>query len=133
MLESAPDTAFESICEEFRFVAESSGKWYLKLKEPTLANETDITASIFDRIVIDYCNNSSDVDHSNTSISSVCTPRVLRTLRGVSNRPHCDWSEHVVRRYALIVKLFGEAAADTGQSLFYCAAVSHAMRSNVQT
>jgi hypothetical protein len=117
MVESASDTAFQSACGEFVFAADISGKWCLQLKERTPADETGVTDSLFDRIVVDYCNDFSDVDNSKSPVSSVCTPFVLRILPGVTNRPQCSWSEHVVRRYALIVKLFGETAADTGQSL----------------
>ena len=117
MVESDSDRAFESTCGEFLFVADHSGKWHLQLKERAPADEADVTDSLFDRIVVEYCNDFSDEGHSDSSFSSICNPSVLRILPGVTNRPQCSWSEHVVRRYALIVKLFGETAADTGQSV----------------
>jgi hypothetical protein len=127
MVESASDTAFESACGEFTFAAEFGGKWRLQLKERTPADETGVADSLFDRIVVDYCNDFSDVDHCNSTVSSVCTPSVLRILPGVTNRPQCSWSEHVVRRYALIVKLFGETAADTGQFLLNISSPNYSM------
>lgn len=114
MVESVSDTVFECKCGDFLFGADCKGNWHLQLTERTPADNIGLSHSLFDRIVVDYYNDYSDIDHSNSTVSSVCTPSVLRILPGVTNRSQCSWSEHVVRRYALIVKLFGETAADTG-------------------
>ena len=118
---SADSIAFETACGRLSFSADFNGSWQLTLShQPSLPQKgpRSCRSSLSDaaalRFVIDHQNNSEGYDRSDGSNDCCSIPCILKTLEGVTDDYSHKWTESDVRRYALLLKLFGKPAADSG-------------------
>lgn len=119
---SADSIAFETACGRFSFSADFNGGWQLTLPhQPSLRQKGSrirrsslSDAAVPVRFVIDHQNNSEGYDQSDGSNDRTSIPCILKTLEGVTDDYSHKWTESGVRRYALLLKLFGKPAADSG-------------------
>ena len=119
---SADSVAFKTACGRFTFSADFDNKWQLSLPERGSLRQIEsrscrsslIDAAISVRFVIDHQNDSKGCDRSHGSSMRTSIPCILKTIEGVSDDYSHNWTEHDVRRYALLLKLFGKPAADSG-------------------
>ena len=119
---AADSIAFETACGRFSFSADFNGSWQLTLshqvsirqKGPRSRQSSLSDAAALVRFVIDHQNNSEGYDQSDGSNDCTSIPCLLKTLEGVTDDYSQKWTESDVRRYALLLKLFGKPAADSG-------------------
>lgn len=118
----ADRVAFETACGQFTFSADFNGNWQLALLQPGSCHQRDSRsfqsslseAATSVRFVVDHQNSLEGYDRPHASSDPASIPCILKTLDGVPNDYSHDWTERDVRRYVLLLKLFGKPAADSG-------------------
>lgn len=119
---SADSVAFETACGQFTFSADFNNNWQLALLQPDCYHPRDSRsyrcslseAATSVRFVVDRQNNLEGYVRPHASSDPASIPCILKTLEGVPNDNSHDWTERDVRRYVLLLKLFGKPAADSG-------------------
>ena len=101
--------AFRSASGGFILIADTFGKLQL-LRRVSSSNDSDRFSASYGteyyHFMIDY------KTLNKTTISG--KPSIISIIEGISSKSRSFWMEYEVRRYALLSKLFGEAAAQTG-------------------
>ena len=112
---SADSVAFETACGQFTFSADFKGNWQLALSLPGPCGQRSLSeAASSIRFVVDHQNSFEGYDRPHASSDPASIPCILKTLEGVPNDYSHHWTERDVRRYVLLLKLFGKPAADSG-------------------
>lgn len=112
----APGTsaAFRSASGGFIFTSDTFGKWQL-LRSVSSANDYENRGTSnsveYYHFMID-CKAAYMTPVDKTTILG--KPSIITIIQGISSEFRSTWTEHHVRRYALLSKLFGEASAQTG-------------------
>ena len=117
-------SAFRSACGDYIFTADSNGKWQLLCK---VARSS--VATVLDTEVHSVRTNSSQYYHFTIEKNPITdsynqdddsnrniVPSTLNIVQGLSTDYRSNWSEYEARRYALLSKLFGENAAQSGEN-----------------
>lgn len=125
-LSTRAKVCFQRICGEYTFTADFNGEWHLCLSSQYCLNTTDDDDESSSDNVLSACHwysiyhrdydacNEDDCDRSAFEKKDANFPCILATLDGIPDSSCYCWSEHEVRRFSLITKLFGEDAAGTG-------------------
>ena len=119
---STGSIAFQSDCGRFTFSTDFNDNWLLTLPKRGSNRWTESRncqsslseADVLVRFVIDHQNCSEGYDRLNGSNNPASIPCIVKTLEGVTDDYSHIWTEIDVRRYALLMKLFGKPAADSG-------------------
>ena len=113
---SADSVAFETACGQFTFSADFNGNWQLALPQTGSCGQGSLSDAATVRFVVDHQNSLEGYDRPHASSDPASIPCILKTLEGTPNDYRHHWNERDVRRYVLLLKLFGKPAADSGWS-----------------